>query len=64
MPVVLLDAGLRRHTVVSAVKAGVAGRLVLPAAPAQLKEILATIAAGGLPAGMARSRQTESGRGS
>ena len=49
VPVVLLDAGLRQDTVVSAVKAGVAGRLVLPAAPAQLKEILATIAAGGLP---------------
>jgi CheY-like chemotaxis protein len=56
VPVVLLDAGLRQDTVVSAVKAGVAGRLVLPAEPAQLREILATIAAGGSPAGMARSR--------
>lgn len=44
VPIVLLDDGLHRQVIVTAVKAGVAGRLQLPAQPEQLREILSAIA--------------------
>lgn len=46
VPVVLLDNGVHRQVVVAAVKAGVAGRLQLPAQPGQLRDILSLIAEG------------------
>ena len=45
VPVVLLDNGLHKQTIISAVKAGISGRLQLPAQAEQLKEILAVIEA-------------------
>lgn len=47
VPVVLLDGGLHKQVIVTAVKAGVAGRLQLPPRAEQLREILAVISAGG-----------------
>ena len=49
VPVVILDHGLPQQTIVAAVKAGVAGRLRLPADAAKLKKVLTAIAAGAQP---------------
>ncbi len=43
VPVVVLDGGLPRQTIVSAIKAGVAGRLPLPLEPGSLREVLQSI---------------------
>ena len=43
VPVVVLDGGLPRQTIVSAIKAGVAGRLPLPSEPGSLREVLQSI---------------------
>ncbi len=43
VPVVILDDGLPQQAVVSAIKAGVAGRLRRPASVEQLKEVLAAL---------------------
>jgi len=48
LPVVLLDAGLAQPQVVAAVKAGVAGRLPLPADVGAVRALLARLAAEGL----------------
>jgi CheY-like chemotaxis protein len=51
LPVVLLDAGLAPPQVVAAVKAGIAGRLALPADAAAVRALLAQLVAEGvLPA--------------
>lgn len=44
VPIVLLDDGIQKQVMVTAVKAGVAGRLQLPAQPEELRKILAIIA--------------------
>ena len=49
VPVVILDHGLSQQTIVAAVKAGVAGRLKLPADAAKLNDLLAAIAADAPP---------------
>jgi len=43
VPVVVLDGGLPRQTIVSAIKAGVAGRLPLPSEPGSLREVLQSV---------------------
>lgn len=43
VPVVVLDGGLPRQTIVSAIKAGVAGRLPLPSEPGSLREVLQSL---------------------
>lgn len=43
VPVVVLDGGLPRQTIVSAIKAGVAGRLPLPSEPGSLRKVLQSI---------------------
>lgn len=45
VPIVVLDDGMQKQVMVTAVKAGVAGRLQLPAQPEELRKILAIIAA-------------------
>ncbi len=50
VPVVILDNGLPQQIVVTAIKAGAAGRLGLPLAAAPLRELLHAISSGGKPA--------------
>ena len=45
VPIVLLDDGIQKQVMVTAVKAGVAGRLQLPVQHDELRKILAIIAA-------------------
>ncbi len=45
VPIVVLDDGIQKQVMVTAVKAGVAGRLQLPVQPEELRKILAIIAA-------------------
>ena len=45
VPIVVLDDGIQKQVMVTAVKAGVAGRLQLPVQPEELRKILAVIAA-------------------
>ena len=54
VPVVLLDTGLPQPVIVSAVKAGISGRLPLPARPAILAGILQNIREGRAPARAAK----------
>lgn len=43
IPVILLDGGLPRGAIVSAVKEGIAGRLTVPVNPGPLRDLLRTI---------------------
>lgn len=49
VPVVILDNGLPQQIVVTAIKAGAAGRLGLPIAAAPLRKLLHAISSGGKP---------------